>query len=134
MVSTLKDRVILVIEDERPLAEAIKAKLAISGCEAVTARTVEQALSYLNDQVKIDAIWLDHYLLGKENGLDFVAKIKEEGSQWKEVPIFVVSNTVSPEKVQTYLRLGANKYYTKANYRLDQIIGDIKEFLDNHKE
>lgn len=134
MDDTLNSKVILVVEDERPLAEAIKTKLVISGCDVVTARTVEQALGYLKESVKIDAVWLDHYLLGKENGLDFVAKIKEDGSQWKEIPIFVVSNTVSPEKVQTYLRLGANKFYTKANYRLDQIIGDIKDYLNKKSE
>jgi hypothetical protein len=45
------------------------------------------------------------------------------------VPIFVVSNTASADKVQSYLQLGVNKYYTKADYRLDDIIKDIKTFL-----
>jgi len=125
MISTLDKKVILVVEDERALSDAIKAKLTKTGFDVVTARAVTQALQYLVEGVAIDAIWLDHYLLGKENGLDLIAQVKEDGSKWKNVPIFVVSNTVSPEKVQSYLRLGANKYYTKSNFKLEEIINDI---------
>ena len=126
----LENKNILVLEDEKPLLEAIKQKLKINNFSVVTARSVEQAINYLKDIKKIDVIWLDHYLLGKENGLDFVVKIKEDNSKWKNIPVIVVSNTVSPEKITTYLRLGINKYYTKADYRLDQIIEDINKFLE----
>ena len=126
----LENKNILVVEDEKPLLEAIKQKLEMNNFSVVTARSVEQAINYLKDIKKIDVIWLDHYLLGKENGLDFVVKIKEENSKWKNIPVIVVSNTVSPEKITTYLRLGINKYYTKADYRLDQIIEDINKFLE----
>lgn len=119
-------KVILVVEDERALLEAIKAKLEKSGFEVVSSRSVEGALTLLKDEVGIDAIWLDHYLLGKENGLDLVAKIKEENSPWKKIPIFVVSNTATPDKIRSYIELGVEKYFTKSNYRMEQIITDIK--------
>ena len=131
---TEQGKTILVIEDERPLMEAIKAKLEKSNFAVVTARAVEQALAYLEDLGHIDAIWLDHYLLGKENGLDFVTKLKSHDGKWKSIPVFVVSNTAGPDKVQSYLRLGVNKYYVKAEHRLDEIIKDIKEFIDHPEE
>ncbi|MDP1689947.1 MAG: hypothetical protein Q8L52_01965, partial [bacterium] len=71
-----KEKTILVIEDERPLVAAIKTKLDNAGLDVITARTIEQGLHYLEDVGTIDAIWLDHYLLGRETGLDFVAKLK----------------------------------------------------------
>lgn len=126
---TLKN--ILVIEDEKPLLEAIKIKLEKSGLSVVSTRTAEQAWNFLNDLKNIDVIWLDHYLLGKENGLDLVARVKND-KNFKNIPIFVVSNTASTDKVKTYINFGINKYYTKSNYRLDQIIGDIKDYLDKH--
>lgn len=129
-LSNLEKKTVLVVEDERPLAEAIKTKLVKTGFDVVSARTVVQALQYLEEGVKIDAIWLDHYLLGSENGLDFVTKTKDEKSKWKNIPIFVVSNTVSQDKVQAYLKLGAEKYYTKSNFRLEQIINDICSTLN----
>lgn len=125
--------VALVIEDERPLLEAIRMKLEKNGFDVVGARKVEEAFNHMKDVEKIDAVWLDHYLLGSENGLDFLARIKQEDSKWKNVPIFVVSNTASPEKMQTYLRLGAVKFYIKAEKRLEEIIADIKSFLENGK-
>src|SRR5574343_495044 len=123
---------ILVLEDEIPLQDAIKAKLEISGFAVVTCRTVEQALGYLKDIEKVAVIWLDHYLLGQKDGLDFVAEVKNN-EVWKHIPIFVVSNTASQEKVGTYLSLGVTKYFTKSDYRLDQIIADIKEVLKNNQ-
>ena len=119
---------ILVVEDERPLQEAISRKLQLNGFSVVTSRTVEQALGYLEDVPEIAAIWLDHFLLGKENGIDFVARIKEH-EEWRKIPIFVVSNTAGPDKVQSYLRLGVNKFFVKANYRLDQIIEDMQAVI-----
>ncbi len=132
--SNIGEKTIVVVEDEQPLATAIKTKLEKSGFAVVTSRSVEQTLSYLEDIGIVDAIWLDHYLLGKENGLDFVTKLKAEGSHWQNVPVFVVSNTASPDKVQSYIRLGVNKYYTKSNHRLDEIISDIRSFLENPKD
>lgn len=129
----LKDEpAVLLVEDERPLLEAIQKKLELSGFSVLTARTVKQAMGYLEDVKKVDIIWLDHYLVGKETGLDFIVKLKEENSPWKKIPVFVVSNTSTPEKVESYLRLGADKYYTKSDYRLDEMIGDMKEFLTNN--
>jgi DNA-binding NtrC family response regulator len=122
-------KTILVIEDEIPLLKAIGDKLERSGFQIVSARTVKQALGMLEDIGNIDIIWLDHYLLGKEDGLDFVSEIKNH-DQWKHIPVFVVSNTASLDKVQSYIRLGASKFYTKANYRLDKIIEDIRECLE----
>lgn len=125
----LEEKVVLVVEDERPLLEAIKIKLENSGFEVVTARSVEQALNHIEDVDNIDAIWLDHYLLGKENGLDFVAKCKADDSKCVSIPIFVVSNTASSDKVQAYMQLGVNKYYVKAEKRLDEIIADMNDEL-----
>lgn len=128
------EKTILVIEDERPLVEAIKTKLENIGLGVTTARTVEQGLHYLEDISTIDAIWLDHYLLGKETGLDFVAKLKIPDGKWRRIPIFVVSNTASSNNVQSYMRLGVSKYYVKADHRLDEIIKEIKSFLDKPEE
>ncbi len=126
-----KTNTILVVEDERPLLEAIKIKLENSGLEVITARTMQQALSYLEEIDGIDGVWLDHYLLGKEDGLDLVAKIKGDGSLWKQLPVFVVSNTASADKVKAYMQFGIEKYFVKSDFRLDQIIQYMKDYLEN---
>jgi len=126
---TENKKTILVVEDEQALINAIKNKLEISGFNVVTARSVERAVDYLSNVNKIDLVWLDHYLLGKENGLDLVSLMKDVKSKWKKIPIFVVSNTATPEKVNSYLRFGVDKYYTKSDYKLEDIIKDISNVL-----
>lgn len=126
------DMTVLVLEDEKPLIEVIKDKFETEGFSVVTARAAKQALDYLKEGVKVDAVWLDHYLFGKEDGLDFVKALKNDDS-WKKMPVFVISNTVSPDKVSEYLKLGVQKCYTKVDYRLDQIVADIKKFLESSK-
>ena len=139
-------KTILVIEDERPLLLAVKIKLEKNGFYVIASRSVErafsnpleedksgkitldsveQALKHLEDLEKVDAIWLDHNLLGKEDGLDFVTKFKANGGKWSKIPIFVVSNTANPDLIKTYAKLGVNNYYVKAEHRLDNIIKEI---------
>ncbi len=115
----MRAKTILVVEDEIPLLEAVKKKLENNDLNVVTARSVEQAISYLSDIDKIDGVWLDHYLLGNEDGIDLVSKLKGEDSKWQHIPIFVVSNTASEDKVKLYMQLGVDKYFVKSNYRLD---------------
>jgi DNA-binding response OmpR family regulator len=121
-------KTILVLEDEQPLLKAIADKLRLSGFEVISAREVDQALDYFK-QMPIDCVWLDHYLLGKKNGLDFIVELKAQ-EKYKKVPIYVVSNTATPDKIDSYLGLGVEKYFTKSDARLDEIITDIKNTLD----
>lgn len=120
---------ILVIEDETSLLKAIKIKLEKSSFDVLTARSAQQAFDYLRDVQPIDVIWSDHYLLGKEDGLDFVRYCKESGSKCEDIPIFIISNTATSDKVQEYINLGINRYYVKAEERIDGIVEDIKREL-----
>ena len=130
MTDEINNFSLLVVEDEQPLLEAIRAKLEKRNFKVTTARTAEQAYSYVTDGVKVDAIWLDHYLLGSKDGLDLVSNLKSAGSNFRNIPIFVVSNTASPSKVQSYLRLGINKYFTKSNTKLEDIVNDLKKNIE----
>ncbi len=129
---TVSQEKVLVVEDEEALLDAVKRKLELSGISIVSASSVDEALAALQNIEGISAIWLDHYLVGKGSGLELVTIIKKEESRWKHVPIFVVSNTTTPEKVESYLRLGVDKYYTKAEVRLDKIVDELKEYLETH--
>lgn len=104
----------------------------MSGFEVLSARSVDQAEEYLKEVKNIQAVWLDHYLLGKENGLDLLARLKDSPATIN-IPVFVVTNTASPDKLRSYLALGASKYYIKSNHRLDDIIDDIQNELTKQR-
>ncbi|HEY4496704.1 MAG TPA: response regulator [Candidatus Paceibacterota bacterium] len=128
----IADKKVLILEDERPLSTAIEEKLKMTGLPSISARSVEEGLSYIENE-NIGLVWLDHYLLGKRNGLDFVAELNNVHRD-KNIPVFVVSNTASPDKKDAYLAMGVEKFYTKADHRLDNIISDIKGVLDGERK
>jgi len=117
-------QVALVIEDDISLAQAINRKLQLNGFSTVAARSVDDALQLMVTR-RPNVIWLDHYLLGDKDGIDFAHAVKANEA-WRAVPLYVVSNTASNDKVATYNELGVNGYYVKADHRLDEIIADIK--------
>ncbi len=120
---------ILVIEDETLLLEAISKKLKLSGVEVLSCTSGNQALDYLQNLQQVPAaIWLDYYLKDMD-GLEFMKKLKAN-ENWSQIPVIVVSNSASPEKVKSMLGLGAKKYILKAQYRLDEIIDMIKSIMN----
>lgn len=123
-------KVILVVEDEKPLLEAIRLKLFKNNFEPVTARTIDQAKEYITTLPKVDVIWPDHYLLGKDNGLDLVTWCKDHNNpKYNNIPIFVVSNTTTHDKLVSYMALGVNGYFVKSNHSLEEIVGEISKSL-----
>jgi DNA-binding response OmpR family regulator len=116
---------ILIVEDEAALRKAISISLKKKGYEVLMATSAEEAMNALAaTSGGVDAVWLDHYLLNNETGLDFLKKIKSD-KDYHNLPIFVVSNSVDDRKVQAYYLMGIEKYYVKAENSLDTIIDDI---------
>ncbi len=124
---------ILILEDERQLAKAVREAFTERGFDPVIVSTVEDGLKELKNLKHVDVIWLDHYLLGTGNGLDFVVELKNH-PEWREIPIFVVSNTASSTNIRSYIQLGVSNYYTKADYDIHQIINDIEYALSQKGE
>lgn len=119
---------VMVVEDERPLLTAIQKKLERSGFETITARSGEQALDYLKSLDETpNLIWLDYYLQGM-NGIELL-KVLKKSPNWKNIPVFVVSNTAGPDKIEKMKELGIKRHYIKAEKRLDNIIEDINKLL-----
>lgn len=127
-----KHRTVLVLEDERQLAKAVREVFIERGFETIVVATVEDGINQLESMKHVDVIWLDHYLLGAGNGLDFIVQLKNN-PEWQSIPIFVVSNTASSTNIRSYIQLGVANYYTKADYDVHQIINDI-EYTLNSKE
>lgn len=124
---------IMVVEDETLLLQAITKKIKISNMDVLSCSSGQQAIDYLNNLDELpDAVWLDYYLKDM-NGLAFMQQLKAN-PKWEHIPVLVVSNSASPDKVSTMLGLGAKKYILKAEYRLDEIITMIQDFLKNESD
>ena len=124
---------IMVVEDETLLLQAITKKLKLSGMDVLSCASGQQAVDYLkNLEALPDAVWLDYYLKDM-NGLAFMQELKANAA-WSNIPVLVVSNSASPDKVSNMLALGAKKYILKAEYRLDEIIAMIRDFISANSD
>lgn len=119
----------MVIEDESLLLQAITKKLKASGYETVSCTNAKQAIEYLENMDQLpDLIWLDFYLKDM-NGMEFMDKLNKN-EQWKNVPVVVVSNSASKQKVDQMLSKGVKEYVLKAEHTLDDLVGIIKRYTE----
>ena len=67
------------------------------------------------------------------NGLEFMQHLKSNPA-WSKIPVLVVSNSASSDKVHSMLALGVRKYLLKAEYRLDEIVEMLIDFINHPLE
>ena len=113
---------ILVVEDEKPLCEAIKIKLDKKGVKNYIVNSAEEAIEFLKND-GIDLIWLD-IRLPKMNGLEFLKLIKSN-PQWKDKKVVIVSVSGSYEMMEKAKDYGAIDYIVKSELTLDNIINRV---------
>ncbi len=125
--------IIMVIEDEDLLLEAITKKLKLNNVEVIACSNGHQAVDHLQkSKNKPDAIWLDYYL-GDMDGVNFMEKLRSR-KEFANIPVLVISNSASPSKVQKMLDLGAKEYLIKAEHRLDELVSEIKKIIVSEKQ
>ena len=117
---------VMVVEDEELLLKAIEIKLEKSGKKVIACISAGEAMTALKSKPRLpDIIWLDYYLKDM-NGLQFVSMLKAN-PEWANIPVIVVSNSASTDKVSQMLALGVNKYYLKAESRLEDLVDMLEE-------
>ena len=119
---------VMVVEDEEVLLKAITRKLEMTGKKVISCVSGKQALDYLNNIGELpDIIWLDYYLKDM-NGLEFMYTLKKNDA-WSKIPVLVVSNSASADKVSKMLALGAKKYMLKAESKLDDLVNEVNGIM-----
>ena len=113
---------ILIVEDESPLAEALKLKLAQEGYDITVAEDGEQALRFVKDK-EFDLILLD-IIMPKKDGFAFL-----EEAQKNPPTIMILSNLGQDEEIKRAEKLGATEYLVKANSPMAKIIEKVNAIL-----
>ena len=99
---------VLIVDDERTLARAIKAFLAESGYEAETAGDAEQALRLL-ETMRPDVIFTDVRLPGMD-GIELLRRIREFDAA---IPVIIMTAHGTIEGAVEAVKLGAFDYLKK---------------------
>lgn len=130
MMTTHERPTILVVEDETPLQNAIEIKLTGEGYRVLIAGSAQEAEHHLSTE-QPDLIWLDLLLPGMD-GMEFLEKMRSH-EEWKQIPVIVVSVTMSQDKINRAFELNVVDYIVKSQYRIEDIITKINDFFAEKK-
>ena len=117
---------ILIVEDEKILAEIYRDKFTEAGFEVLVTFEAKEGLKIAKEE-KPDLIVLD-ILLPRENGVYFLTELRND-LEISSIPVVVFSNFDDPEIKRTALRLGVKDYLIKTNYTPKEIVAKIKNYL-----
>jgi two-component system alkaline phosphatase synthesis response regulator PhoP len=117
---------ILIIEDEKMLAEMYREKLEMEGFKVALAFDAKEGIEMAKKE-KPNLILLD-ILLPAENGVSFLKKQKED-KEISEIPVIAFSNYDDPRTKKEAMELGVKEYLIKTNYTPTEIIEKIKKYL-----
>lgn len=120
-------KVVFVVEDEKPLAEAIAEYLGGMGYEVKNAYNGNEAIKLL-PEVKPDIILLD-IVLPEVNGIAVLKAIRAETSAVKNTPVVVFSNLVGEKAWIEQMGLMVSDYLVKANSSLADVAAKVKQIL-----
>jgi CheY-like chemotaxis protein len=124
-MSTLRKR-ILIVEDDRFLRRACRARLEQQGYDIVTAQDGEEAVAAVREQIP-DLVLLD-LLMPRLNGVE-VLRILRNDEGTRGVPVIILSNSSRQEDVDTIRSLGVAGYFVKANLSLQDLSQLVEDLL-----
>jgi len=114
-------RSVLIVEDEKPLANALKLKLQHEGMATTIAVNGEECLKLLDEQA-FDVVLLD-MMMPVMDGFQVLQEIAKRPT--KPV-VFVLSNLSVHDDKEKVLSLGAKKYFIKSDTPLSVIVEEVK--------
>jgi DNA-binding response OmpR family regulator len=116
---------VLIVEDEKHLADGLRYNLRAEGYDVDIASTAEQAATLLLDQRKLyDVVVLDVMLPGMD-GFTFASKLREQG---QFVPILMLTARGLAEDVLRGFEAGADDYLPKP-FELSVLLARINALL-----
>lgn len=116
---------ILLVEDDKVLAQMYQDKLARNGFDVVVAYTGGEALTRVK-ALHPDLILLDIMLPEGMNGFDVLRQLQMD-QKLKIIPVIVLTNLDSEKK--TAFELGAKDYIFKSEISPDDVVKRVKKQL-----
>jgi two-component system, OmpR family, alkaline phosphatase synthesis response regulator PhoP len=127
-MSNNKDTIILLVEDEENLHEALKLNLELEGYQVVSAVDGKQALKALQNQY-FDLMILD-LMLPEMDGIEV---LENKRIQNNATPVLVLSAKNSSADRVMGLKKGADDYLTKP-FNLEELLLRVQKLIEKNKK
>lgn len=119
---------ILIVEDDKDLAEALEAKLKKADFEVSIAYNGEDGGKKAFAE-KPDGILLDLLLPGKKDGIELLKELRDD--DWgKIVPVLILTNMDDMKHLSKAIEHESSDYIIKSDTTLDEIVARLKERLN----
>ena len=128
--SSMKQQVVLIVEDEVFLVNLLSLRFKKEGFVVVQAFGGVQALKEL-DRQRPDIVLLD-LILPQKNGFEVLESISQN-PQLKNIQVIIVSNLGQDSDIARGKSLGAVDYYVKARLSIDELIDKVHALLGHAK-
>lgn len=103
-------KMVVVVDDEESILDAMRVLIEQWGCLVVTAATGEEALAKLGDAGRLpDALICDWRLRQDKSGVDVIRTLREEFNC--DIPALLITGDTSPERIQVTLASGMPVLY-----------------------
>ena len=117
---------VLVVEDDKFIADLLRKRLENEGMQVIYADTGEQALSTLGGQTP--SLFIIDILLPSSDGFALLKEIRKI-ERLKTTPVILLSNLQSAD-VSKKIKASANTtMLLKSNFNLDEIVGEIEKIV-----
>ncbi len=120
-------KVLLVVEDSKPLRTAIKAKFESEGFEVLEAGDGEKGLNVFLKE-KPDLILLD-IVMPIMNGLEMLKRLRKH-KEGRTVPVIILTNLSESEPTAEALQEGAYDFLVKADWKIEDVVEKVKDKLN----
>lgn len=117
---------VLIVEDEKMLADMYSTKFKMEGFDASTANDGVAGLEAIKE-VKPDIILLD-VIMPKLDGFAVLKELRSTGLA-DHTPVLLLTNLGQDEDVKRGKELGATDYFVKANHTPAEVVMKVKEIL-----
>src|SRR5687768_9688485 len=120
-------KTVLIVEDEQSMQRALKNKLEHAGYAVIAANDGEEAIDALRSANKPDLVLLD-LIMPKLDGISVLRQMKGDDAL-RPVPVVILTNLSSGDKVAEAMQLGTFDFLVKANYSLDDVLKKVNDRL-----
>jgi len=122
---------ILLVEDEKILADLLEKKLKEKGYKVSVAPNGQAGLSKMKKE-DFDLVLLD-ILMPKMGGFEVLEEIQGD-PRLKKIPVIIISNSGQPVEISRALELGAKDYLVKTQFDPQEVIEKIKKQFGESNE
>ena len=115
-------KTVVVVEDQKPIARALKLKLEDAGYDVRTAADGAEGVETIQAEGG-DLVILD-LMMPEMDGFAVLEELREE-----DIPVFVFSNLRQESDRKRAKKLGAEDFLVKSDVQVSEVIDRVNEFI-----